>query len=87
MEVERRPERIARVADEAEHRAGSDPALLEGGGGIPGEVGVVELVAEPIAHPEPPAAEPFPPDPVQGSVGDRDDRRAERREDVVAVMP
>ena len=29
----------------AEHGAGSDPALFEGRPGVPGEVGVVELVA------------------------------------------
>ena len=87
MEVERRAEGVAGVTDEAEHRPGLDPALVEGGAGVPGEVGVVELVAEPVAYPEPPPAEPFPPDSVQCSVGDGDDRRAERGEDIVAVMP
>ncbi len=87
MEVERRPEGVAGVADEAEHLTCSHARSSKRRPRIAGEVRVVELVGEPIAHPEAPAAEPPPADPVQGPVRDSDDRRSERREDVVAVMP
>jgi len=48
---------------------------------------IVELVGCRVPHPEPPAAALVPADAVDRSVRDRDDRGAERGEDVVAVMP
>ena len=48
---------------------------------------VVELVALPVAQPEPPAADVVPADREDRPVRDGEDRRAERREDVVAVVP
>ena len=52
-----------------------------------GEVRVVELVAVPVAEPEPVAADVVPADREDRAVGDGEDRRAERREDVLAVVP
>ena len=51
------------------------------------EVRVVELVPEPVAQPEPVAADVVPADREERAVRDREDRRAERREDVLAVVP
>jgi hypothetical protein len=51
------------------------------------EVRVVELVSLPVAQPEPVAAEVVPADREDRAVGDREERRAERGEDVLAVMP
>ena len=51
------------------------------------EVRVVELVPRAVAEPEPPAADLVPADGEDGAVRDGEDRRAERREDVVAVVP
>ena len=48
---------------------------------------VVELVAGVVAQPEPPAADIVPADREHRSVRDGEQRRTERREDVVAVVP
>ena len=48
---------------------------------------VVELVALRVAEPEPPAADLVPADRVHDAVCDGEQRCAERREDVLAVMP
>src|SRR5579862_3780136 len=87
VEVRERRERIARVADEADHLASPYAALPQSERAVAGEVGVVELVAGAIADPEPPAAELLPADTVQRPGGHGDDRRSERGEDVVAVVP
>ena len=50
-------------------------------------MGVVERVPLLVGQPEPPAAELVPAHEAQRPSRDRDDRRAERREQVVAVMP
>src|SRR5206468_180352 len=56
-------------------------------GRITGKVRVVELVGGAVPHPQPPAAHLVPPDAVDRSARDGDDRGAERREDVIAVVP
>ena len=48
---------------------------------------VVELVPLLVAQPQAPAADVVPADREDRAVGDGEDRRAERREDVVAVVP
>jgi hypothetical protein len=77
----------AGVADEADHLAGPDAVGVEVGGRVAGQVGVVELVADAVAHPQSPAAYVLPADAVDRSARDGDNRGAERGEDVVAVMP
>ena len=87
MEVVRRRLRVAGVADEADDGARLDLVAVDGERRERGEMRVVELVALPVAQPEPVAAEVVPADGEDGAVGDRQQRRAERREDVLAVMP
>ena len=79
--------RVAGVADEADHGAGAHLAPVDGERREGGEVGVVELVALPVAEPEPEPAAVVPADREDGAVGDREERRAERGEDVLAVVP
>ena len=79
--------RVARVADEAEHVAGVDDRAVHGERRVGGEMRVVVLVAVVVAQPEPPAADVVPADREHRAVRDGEQRRAERREDVVAVMP
>ena len=64
-----------------------DVVGVEIAGRIPGQVRVIELIACVVADPEPPAAQLLPADPIDRPACDRNYRRAERREDVVAVMP
>ena len=64
-----------------------DSVRAQVGRRVAGEVRVVELVADAVSDPEAPAAELLPADAVDRAVRDGDDRRPERREDVVAVMP
>ena len=87
VEVVRRALRVAGVADEAEHVAGVDVRAVDRERRVGGEMRVVELVAPVVAEPEPPAADLVPADGEDGPVRDREERRAERREDVVAVVP
>ena len=87
VKVRRRRERIAGVADEADHVAGLDALRVQSERRIAREMRVVELVAYAVAYPEPPAAEALPADAVERAVRDGDDGRAERGEDVVAVVP
>ena len=54
---------------------------------VGGEMRVVELVALGVAEPQPPAADLVPADRVDGAVCDGEQRRSERREDVLAVVP
>jgi hypothetical protein len=87
MQVRRTRERVTGVADEADHLSRPHIARVEDGRGVSGEMGVVELVGDAVAHPDPPAAGLPPADAVDRSACDGDDRRSERREDVVSVMP
>jgi hypothetical protein len=87
VEVERRALGVARVPDEAEDIAGADVPSVDGERRVGGEVGVVELVSALVAEPEAVAADVVPADLEDGAVGDREDRRAEGGEDVVAVVP
>src|SRR5262249_61132536 len=59
----------------------------DGAGGEAGEVRVIEVVPPLIAYPEPVAAHRVPADLQQDAVGHGDERRPERRENVVAVVP
>ena len=79
--------RVAGVAHEADHGSGLDLVPVDGERREGGEVGVVELVPLPVAQPEPVAAAVVPADREDGAVGDREQRRSERREDVLAVVP
>ena len=56
-------------------------------GGERGQVRVVELVPLEVAEPEAVAADRVPADEEERPVGHGEDRRAERREDVVPVVP
>ena len=78
---------VAGVADEAEHLAGLDVHPVAGDRREGGEVRVVELVSLRVAQPEPVASDVVPADREDEPVGAGEDRRAERREDVVAVVP
>ena len=61
--------------------------MIEDPARVAGEVRVVEGVALAVGEPDPPAAEPVPADEAQLPGRDRHDRRAEAREQVVAVVP
>jgi len=87
MEVRRTAEGITGVADEAEYVSSPHVPRVENPWGIAREMRVVELVGGGVSYPEPPAADFVPADAVDRSVRDRHDRGAERREDVVAVVP
>ena len=87
VEVRLRRERVARVADEADHVAAVDGAVVAREPRVAGEMRVVEVVAGVVDEPEPPPADAVPADREDRSVGDRDDRRPERREQIVAVVP
>src|SRR3954451_21793098 len=87
VEVRRRREGVARPAEEADHLARAHMRVREYPARIAGEVGVVERVAPLVGQPQPPAAELVPAHEAQRSSCDRDERRTERREQVVAVMP
>src|SRR5207248_8142945 len=87
MQVVRRPLRIAGVPDESEHGARMNACAVHRRGRVCGEVRVVELISLAVDEPETPAADPVPADGEDEPVRDREDRRAEWREDVVAVMP
>ena len=87
MQVVGRALRVARVAHEADHVAGVHLVAVPRERGERREVRVVELVSLPVAQPEPVAAEVVPADREDRAVGDREERRAERREDVLAVVP
>jgi hypothetical protein len=87
VQVRRGRERIAGVADEADHVARLHVLRAHRQRRVAGEMRVVELVSLLVAHPQAPAAEPLPADAVQRPVRDSDDRGSEGREDVVAVVP
>src|SRR5579859_2035686 len=87
VQVERRSLRIARVTDEAEDIARVDDRAVHRERRIRGEVGVIELVAAIVAQPKPAAARTLPADGEHDAVRDREDGRAERREEVVTVVP
>src|SRR5262245_43142284 len=87
MEMRHATKGIAGGSDEADHVAGLHVSGVKHPRRIAREMRVVELVGCPVSHPETPASERVPADAVDRSGGDRDDRRAERGEDVVAVVP
>ena len=75
------------VADEADHCAGANLPAVHRERRKRREVRVVELVSLVIAQPEAVSAQLVPADGEDGAVGDREERRAERGEDVLSVMP
>ena len=87
VHVVRRPLSVAGVAEEAEHVTGAHDRAVHRERRVRGEVRVVELVARVVPEPETPAADAVPADCEHRAVRDREQRRAERGEDVVAVMP
>ena len=87
VEVDGRELGVARLPHEPEHVAGLDLAPVHGERRVGGEVGVVELVSGMVAEPEPPAADVVPADREHRPVGDGEQRRPERGEDVLTVMP
>ena len=87
MEVGRRPSRVAGVAHEAEHVAGPHVAAVLRQRRERGKVCVVELVPLRVAEPDAVAADVVPPNREDEAVRAGEDRRAERSEDVVAVVP
>src|SRR5207248_1347179 len=89
LEMQMRPDRVgvAGVADEAEDVAATNMAVVPRELRVAREVRVVETVAPAVAEPEAPAADPVPADREDGPVRHREHRTAERREEVVAVMP
>ena len=87
MEVDRRELGVAGLPHEPEHVACLDLPAVDGERRVGREMRVVELVAGPVAEPEAPAADVVPADREHRPVGDREQRRSERREDVLAVMP
>ena len=76
-----------RIADEPDHVAATDGAIVSSEPRVAGEMRVVEVVARVIHEPEPPAADSVPADREDRAVGDRDDRSPERSEEIVAVVP
>src|ERR1051326_8809787 len=80
-------ERVSSVTDEPDDVPGMNVPAVQCQGRVAGEMGVVELVSVPVAHPEPPAPEVLPADPVHRSVCDGDDGSPDRGEEVVAVVP
>ena len=87
VQVRRRSLRVARVPDEPEHVSGMDLVAVDRKRREGGKVRVVEEIPLPVAHPEPVAADIVPPDGEDRPRRDGEDRRAQRREDVVAVVP
>ena len=87
VKVRRRPLRVARVADEAEHVSGPHDRTVHGERRVRGEVRVVELVPARVAKPEAPAADGVPADGEDEAVRHCEERSADRGVDVVAVMP
>ena len=87
VEVRRRPGCVARVADEADHRARADARALDSRRSEAGQVRVVEEITGVIGEPETATAEPVPADREERPVGDGHDRRPVRGEDVDAVVP
>src|SRR5262245_29382578 len=89
LEVEMRctAEGITGVPDEAEYVSSPYVPRVKHARGIAGEMCVIELVGRRVPYPQTPAAHLVPADAVDRSVRDRDHRRAERGEDVVAVVP
>ena len=87
MEVVRRPLRVARVSDEAENVSGVDHRTVPRERRVRGQVGVVVLVSGAVTEPEAVAADFVPADGEHRAGCDRENGRAERREDVVTVMP
>ena len=80
-------ERIAGVADEADHVTAVNGAVVAAERRVPGEMRVVEVVAGVVDEPQPPPADAVPTDREDRPVGDGDHRRAELGEEVVPVMP
>ena len=78
---------VAGLPHEAEHVAGLDLPAVDGERRVRREMGVVELVPGAVAEPEAPAADVVPADREHRAVGDGEERRPERREDVLAVVP
>ncbi len=87
VNVIRRSLRITGVADEAEDVARVHDRAVHRERRVSREMRVVVLPALVVAEPEAPAADPVPPDGEDGAVRDGEQRRSERREDVVSVMP
>ena len=87
VHVVRASVRVAGVPDEAEHLPRSHMRRVQGEWGEAREMGVVEGVARGVREPQAPAADLLPADVADRAVGDRDDGRAERGEQVVAVVP
>ena len=88
LEVEvRATGRVTRVTHEPEHLSGVHPLSVDRERRIRGQMGVVELVPEPVAQPHLPTAEIVPADAEDRAVRDCEDGGAERAEDVLAVVP
>ena len=87
MEMRLRRERVAGIADEPDHVPAVDCATVSRQPRVPGQMRVVEVVADVIHEPESPPADPVPADREDRPVGDGDDRRPERGEEIVAVVP
>ena len=87
VQVVRRPLRVAGVADEADHLPCPHLVAVDGERREGGQVGEVELVPLAVAEPEAEAADVVPADREDRPVGDGENRRAERGEDVLAVVP
>ena len=87
MQVRRAGEGVTGVSEEADHLSRVHARRVEVAPRVSGEMRVVELVAGVVPHPQPPAADLLPAHAVDRSARDGDDRDAERREDVVAVVP
>ena len=87
VEVVRAAGGVAGVPHEAEDVARVDVRTVPRQRRVGGQVRVVVLVPGLVLEPEPVAADRIRPDREDDAVGDREERRAERREDVVAVVP
>ena len=87
VQVVRRPLRVTRVADEAEHVARVHDRAVTCNRRVRGEMRVVVLVAGAVAQPQPVSADLIPADGEHGARRDREHRRTEWREDVVPVVP
>src|SRR5579862_4053304 len=87
VEMRRRGDGVAGVPDEADDLACAHMLRVKVVAGVSGQVRVIELITAAITHPQTPAADLVPADAVDRPVRDGDDRRSERSEDVVAVVP
>ena len=87
VQVERRSLRVARVADEPDHVAGVDLVPIYRHRRERRKVRVVVEIARAVADPEAVAADLVPADGEDRAGCTGEERRSQRGEDVVAVMP